>query len=71
MIWKDYLILSEIASYSKLARASKVPPPPPPGGIGLRLPFTLSGVFSFSYITSLIRIGKPQPIYQWKAYEII
>ena len=29
MIWKDYLKLSEIASYSKLARASKVPPPNP------------------------------------------
>ena len=26
----------------------------------LRLPFTLSGVFSFSYVTSLIRIGYPQ-----------
>ena len=35
MIWKDYLKLSEIASYSKLARASKAPPPPSPGGIGL------------------------------------
>ena len=30
MIWKDYLKLSEIASYSKLARASKAPPPPHP-----------------------------------------
>ena len=30
MIWKDYLKLSEIANYSKLARASKAPPPPPP-----------------------------------------
>ena len=29
MIWKDYLKLSEIASYSKLPRASKAPPPPP------------------------------------------
>ena len=28
MICKDYLKLSEIASYSKLARASKAPPPP-------------------------------------------
>ena len=28
MIWKDYFKLSEIASYSKLARASKAPPPP-------------------------------------------
>ena len=28
MIWKDYLKLSEIASYSKLARASKAPPRP-------------------------------------------
>ena len=37
--------------------------------IRLRLPFTLSGVFSFSYVTSLIRIGHPLPIYQWKAYE--
>ena len=27
MIWKDYLKLSENASYSKLARASKAPPP--------------------------------------------
>ena len=37
MIWKDYLKLSEIASYSKLERASTPPPPPPtsPGGIGL------------------------------------
>ena len=26
----------------------------------LRLPFTLSGVFSFSYVTPLIRIGYPQ-----------
>ena len=26
----------------------------------LRLPFTLSGVFSFSYVNSLIRIGHPQ-----------
>ena len=31
MIWKDYFKLSEIASYSKLARALKAPPP---GGIG-------------------------------------
>ena len=30
MIWKDYLKLPEIASYSKLALASKAPPPPPP-----------------------------------------
>ena len=30
MIWKDYLKLSEIASYSKLARVSKAPPPSPP-----------------------------------------
>ena len=30
MISKDYLKLSEIASHSKLARASKAPPPPPP-----------------------------------------
>ena len=29
-IKKRTLKLSEIASYSKLARASKVPPPPPP-----------------------------------------
>ena len=36
MISKDYLKLSEIASYSKLARASKAPPPPPRGGIGLK-----------------------------------
>ena len=35
MIWKDYLKLPEIASYSKLALASKAPPPPP-GGIGLK-----------------------------------
>ena len=33
MIWKDYPKLSEMASYSKLAWASKSPPPP--GGIGL------------------------------------
>ena len=26
MIWKDYLKLSEIAIYSKLTQASKVPP---------------------------------------------
>ena len=26
----------------------------------LRLPFTLSGVFSFLYVTSLILIGHPQ-----------
>ena len=26
----------------------------------LRLPFTLSGVFSFQYVTPLIRIGQPQ-----------
>ena len=30
MIWKDYLKLSEIASYSKLARASKAPKSPNP-----------------------------------------
>ena len=35
MIWKDYLKLSEIASYSKLARASKAPTPIPTGGIRL------------------------------------
>ena len=37
----------------------------------LRLSFTLSDVFSFPY--ALLRIGHPpaQPIYQWKAYEII
>ena len=29
MIWKDYLKLSEIASYSKLVLASKAPPLPP------------------------------------------
>ena len=29
MVWKHHLKLSEIASYSKLARASKPPPPPP------------------------------------------
>ena len=34
MIWKDYLKLSEIARYSKLARASKAPPPQA-AGIGL------------------------------------
>ena len=33
MIWKDYLKLSESASYSKLERASKAPLPE--GGIGL------------------------------------
>ena len=33
MIWKDYLKLSEIVSYSKLARASKNPP----DGIGLSI----------------------------------
>ena len=36
----DYLKLSEIASYSKLAQASKAPPPHPPGppgGIGLTI----------------------------------
>ena len=27
---------------------------------GLRLPFTLSGVFSFAYVTPLIRISYPQ-----------
>ena len=37
MIWKHYLKLSEIESYSKLARTSKAPPPPPPGGIGLNI----------------------------------
>ena len=39
MIWKKYLKLSEIASYSKLARASKAPPPPlpPQGVIGLKM----------------------------------
>ena len=30
MIWKDFPKLSENASYSKLALASKAPPPPPP-----------------------------------------
>ena len=30
MIWKDYLKLSEIASYSKFAWATKAPPPPSP-----------------------------------------
>ena len=34
MIWKDYLKVTENASYSKLARAPTAPPPPP-GGIGL------------------------------------
>ena len=29
MIWKDYLKLSEIANYSKLARHQKPPPSPP------------------------------------------
>ena len=33
MIWRDYLKLSENASYSKLALASKAPP----GGMGLTL----------------------------------
>ena len=33
MIWKDYLKLSEIASYSKLARPSRAPL----GGTGLNL----------------------------------
>ena len=33
MIWKDYLKLSEIASYSKLARASKAPPPQADKGV--------------------------------------
>ena len=35
MIWKDYLKLSEVKSYLKLARASKASPPLPPGGIWL------------------------------------
>ena len=35
MMWKDYPKLSKIASYSKLARASKAPPPPQ-GRIGLK-----------------------------------
>ena len=36
MIWKDYLKLTEIASYLKLAaRVSKAPPPLPRGGIRL------------------------------------
>ena len=33
MIWKDYLKLSEIKSYSKLTGASKAPP----GRIGLKV----------------------------------
>ena len=37
----------------------------------LRLPFTLSSVFSFSYLTLLIRISYPQTYISWKAYEII
>ena len=40
MIWKHYLKLSQIASYSKLVRASKAPPPlppTPPGGIELSI----------------------------------
>ena len=50
MIWKDCLKLSEIASYSKFARASKAPPPPPPGGIGLTLSsrFLFFALFLFS-----------------------
>ena len=39
--------------------------------ITVGLLFTLSGVFSFSYVTSLIRLVTHQPIYIWKAYEII
>ena len=45
MIWKDYLELSEIASYSKLARASKVTPPPP-GVIGLNNKGKAKGISS-------------------------
>ena len=33
----------------------------------LRLPFTLSGVFSFPYVTSLIRMGHPESTYQRKS----
>ena len=60
---KDQLLLKRL----RIRSHSRVWP-------GLRLPFTFSGVFSFSSLTSLIRIGHPQPIYisiQWKAYEII
>ena len=39
MVWKNYLKLSDIARYSKLARASKAPPPL--GGIGLKNPVLL------------------------------
>ena len=48
-IWKDYLKLSEIASSSKLARASKAPSPP--GGIGLikYLPPKFNVMFKFNY----------------------
>ena len=41
MIWKDYLKLSEFAGYSKLARASKVPPPPRPNRVRSILPFRI------------------------------
>ena len=55
MIWKDYLKLSEIASYSKLARASKAPPPPPPppfppGGIWFR---TIVAIVVSQYVRPL------------------
>ena len=61
MIWKDYLKLSEIASYSKLTRASKAPPPPSLlGGIGITSKEPNScAVFSFlaqNYITTAQRL---------------
>ena len=37
----------------------------------IRLSFTLSSLLCFPYVSSLIRIGHPQPIYLGKAYEII
>ena len=67
MIWKDYLKLSEIASYSKLALESKAPPPLPPGGIGLRT-FSLSPKLRGSYkrvcMNCLVQLNRAELCFQ-------
>ena len=54
MIWKDYLKLSEIASYSKFARASKLSPPAPPRRNKVKIYF-IYNIYIFSD-----RPGKPR-----------
>ena len=50
MMWKDYLKLSEIASYSKLARAS-TPPPPRPNRVKKLLRLACIVVFEDCYLS--------------------